>query len=90
MPAVKLILQRRESHKQLPGRRTLQNLYGIGCDGGMVTNKWIWSGWISKVRIGHSRSMQIAVMARRKASAISPLSIRLRYFGHHITWYAVW
>ncbi|EKB30403.1 hypothetical protein HMPREF9465_01380 [Sutterella wadsworthensis 2_1_59BFAA] len=30
MPAVKLILQRRESHKQLPGRRTLQNLYGIG------------------------------------------------------------
>ena len=33
----------------------------------MVTNKWIWSGWISKVRIGHSRSMQIAVMARRKA-----------------------
>ena len=30
MPAVKLILQRRESHKQFPGRRTLQNLYGIG------------------------------------------------------------
>lgn len=30
MPAVKLILQRRESHKQLPGRRTLKNLYGIG------------------------------------------------------------
>ena len=30
MPAVKLIFLRRESHKQLPGRRTLQNLYGIG------------------------------------------------------------
>ena len=30
MPAVKLILQFRESRKQLPGCRTLQNLYGIG------------------------------------------------------------
>ena len=30
MPAVKLILQRRESYKQLPSCRTLQNLYGIG------------------------------------------------------------
>lgn len=30
MPAVKLILQCRESCKQLPRRRTLQNLYGIG------------------------------------------------------------
>ena len=45
----------------------------------MVTNKWIWSGWISKVRIGHSRSMQIAVMARRKALAISPLVLRTPY-----------
>ena len=39
----------------------------------MVTNKWIWSGWISKVRIGHSRSMQIALMARRNGSAIPPV-----------------
>ena len=30
MPAAKLILQCRESCKQLPRRRTLQNLYGIG------------------------------------------------------------
>ena len=30
MPAVKQILQRLESRKQLSGRRTLQNLYGIG------------------------------------------------------------
>ena len=30
MPAVKLILQCRERCKQLPGCRTLQNLYGIG------------------------------------------------------------
>ena len=30
MPTVKLILQHRESCKQLPGRRTFQNLYGIG------------------------------------------------------------
>ena len=56
----------------------------------MVTNKWIWSGWIYKVRIGHSRSVQIALMARRNVSAISPVSIRLQYFGHHIIWYAVW
>ena len=30
MSAVKQILQRLESRKQLSGRRTLQNLYGIG------------------------------------------------------------
>ena len=30
MPTVKQILQRLESRKQLSGRRTLQNLYGIG------------------------------------------------------------
>lgn len=30
MPAVKLVLQHWESCKKLPGRRTFQNLYGIG------------------------------------------------------------
>ena len=86
MPAVKQILQRLESRKQLSGRRTLQNLYGIG------NRQRRRDGYeqMDMIRLGHLRSMQIALMAKRSVSAIPPVSIRLRYFGHHITRYAVW
>ena len=69
MPAVKQILQRLESRKQLSGRRTFQNLYGIGYS----QRRRDGYEQMDMIRLGHLRSIQIALMARRNGSAIPPV-----------------